>query len=472
MINKIASFMRQHQMVQKGDHISIGISGGADSVCLFLVLERLRRRMDVTISAIHVEHGIRGKESRADAEFVQKLAARYEIPFVCRSYPVEKIAKETGVSVEEAGRNVRYAAFAEEERRFWDKAKQRGGTVKTAVAHHGDDNAETVLFHLCRGSGIDGLFGIRPVRGTVIRPLLCVSKCEIEDFLNREGQTYRIDATNADIRYSRNRIRNRVMPELARINTQFTAHINRLSEEAAEISAYFDGEVGRILEKHRIKTDNTCSCIDTKQLFSYPSVFWGRVMLSAAAELAGSRKDFTREHVNALLHLAKGQTGRKIALPYQITAEKTYEGMILSRCQTEEEADETPIPLPIGELPGVIRLPKGQMACRIFGYSEKNVKIPQNLYTKWFDYDKIKNRLYFRTREPGDYFVLDAEGHRQKLKDYWINEKVPRSMRSKIWLLADGSHILWALGGRISEYYKVTEQTKKILEVRYMEDEK
>ncbi len=146
--------------------------------------------------------------------------------------------------------------------------------------------------------------------------------------------------------------------------------------------------------------------------------------------------------------------------------------MILSRCQTEEEADETPIPLPIGELPGVIRLPKGQMACRIFGYSEKNVKIPQNLYTKWFDYDKIKNRLYFRTREPGDYFVLDAEGHRQKLKDYWINEKVPRSMRSKIWLLADGSHILWALGGRISEYYKVTEQTKKILEVRYMEDEK
>ena len=181
--------MRQHQMVQKGDHISIGISGGADSVCLFLVLERLRRRMDVTISAIHVEHGIRGKESRADAEFVQKLAARYEIPFVCRSYPVEKIAKETGVSVEEAGRNVRYAAFAEEERRFWDEAKRRGGTVKTAVAHHGDDNAETVLFHLCRGSGIDGLFGIRPVRGTVIRPLLCVSKCEIEDFLNREGQT-------------------------------------------------------------------------------------------------------------------------------------------------------------------------------------------------------------------------------------------------------------------------------------------
>ena len=89
--------MRQHQMVQEGDHISIGISGGADSVCLFLVLERLRRRMDVTISAIHVEHGIRGKESRADAEFVQKLAARYEIPFVCRSYPVEKIAKETGV---------------------------------------------------------------------------------------------------------------------------------------------------------------------------------------------------------------------------------------------------------------------------------------------------------------------------------------------------------------------------------------
>ena len=110
------------------------------------------------------------------------------------------------------------------------------------------------------------------------------------------------------------------------------------------------------------------------------------------------------------------------------------------------------------------------MRCRIFDFSKKDAEIPKNLYTKWFDYGRIKNRLCLRTRKPGDYFALDRQGHRQKLKDYWMNEKVPREKRDRMILLADGSHILWAIGGRISEYYKVTEHTEKILEVRYMEE--
>lgn len=449
-------------MIQKGMHVCVGLSGGADSVCLFRILERLRHEMGFSMSAVHVEHGIRGAESLADMAFVKALASSFGITVGCYAYPVERLAKEQGLSVEEAGRQARREAFAKE-------AALYGKESRIALAHHADDQAETVLFHICRGSGIDGAAGIRPVRGKMIRPLLCVTREEIEAYLNAMGQAYRTDATNADISYSRNRIRRCVMPELARVNAQTVWHMNRFAEEAAELCAYMQEETERILNAHRSVSRDGEVRFALAGLALCAPVLKSRVMLQLIAEASGSRKDIARGHTMDLLSLAEGRTGRKIDLPYGLTAEKTHDALLFYKKSDQEEAFLREVALDASGEP--LAVPGGKMRWRVFEWQKKDAEIPQKLYTKWFDYDKIKNRLHLRNRKPGDYFALDAGGGRQKLKDYWINEKVPQSKRSRILLLADGSHILWAVGGRISAYYKVTEQTKRVLEMQYMEEE-
>ncbi len=472
MIKKIEAYIRQHHMIEPGDHVNIGLSGGADSVCLFLALERLRVPLGFTMAAVHIDHGIRGEESKEDMRFANQLALKYHIPFTGRAYSVELLARQRGLSLEEAGRNVRYQVFEQERKRFEAEAAERGGMVRTAVAHHGNDNAETMLFRICRGTGIEGLAGIRPVRGTIIRPLLCVTRNEIEAFLAEEGQSYRTDATNADILYSRNRIRNRIMPEFEQINAQAVRHMNSLSEDAAEISEYLAWEAERILQGHMEQSEDGTICFRIEKFFSYPPVLQRRVMLGLIAAAACSRKDIAREHANALRGLICGQTGRRISLPYGITAEKTYDALLLTSAKQQAvERDFIEISLDkAGEQEQSYAVLGGTLLCRILPFTKKYEEIPKNLYTKWFDYDKIKNRLYLRYREPGDYFVLDALGHRQKLKQYLINEKVPKAERNRVLLLAEDSHILWAVGYRISEYYKVTEDTNTVLEVWYVED--
>ncbi len=472
MIKKVTAFMQRRRMVQAGDHICIGVSGGADSVCLFRILECLRQPMGFTMSVVHVEHGIRGEESLEDMHFVNQLAKRYDVPFTACSYPVEQMAKARGLSVEEMGRQLRYQAFASEGRRFQKEADRRGGSVKIAVAHHADDNAETVLFHLCRGSGVDGLAGIRPVRGNIIRPLLCVGREEIEFFLQEIAQSYRTDATNADLVYSRNRIRNRILPELARINARAAAHINAVSEDATEVSEYLQNQADQILKKHMFRADSGQIRFEIAGFFEYPSILQRRVLLGLLAQASGSKKDLTREHTNALLDLAKGRTGRRVSLPYGVIVEKTYGALRLDFADSHIGTPSVSVPLDFsaGETESFWQAPTGSICCRILEIEKIDGKIPKNQYTKWFDYDKIKNRLYLRTRKPGDYFILDANGHRQKLKDYWINEKTPKDRRDRILLLADGSHILWIIGYRISEHYKVARDTKRILEVQFMEE--
>lgn len=476
MIEKVAVYMQQQNMVQKGDHICVGVSGGADSVCLLRILQELRRRMGFTMSVVHVEHGIRGEESIKDMEFVKQMAASYGLLVSVYQYPVEKIAKEQGLSVEEAGRDLRYQAFAKEADKFCLQAKEQGGSVKVALAHHSNDNAETMLFHLCRGSGVAGLMGIRPVRDAIIRPLLCVTREEIETFLKENGQEYREDATNCDVSYSRNRIRNCIMPELEKINDKTLEHMNAFAEDMTELSEYFHKEVNRLIDTSLVMDDSQDFKLPLKGFNEYPKVLQRGIMLELLARASGSRKDITREHTKAMQDIAAGDVGRRVSLPHGIIAEKSYDTLWLHNAEEAgvKSGIARKVPLDFLEMPDnctILQLPFGKVRCRMIFIDKNSLKIPKNQYTKCFDYDKIKNGLYFRNREPGDYFTLDRQGHRQKLKDYFINEKVPKAKREQVMLLADGSHILWALGYRISEYYKVTDDTRRVLEIQLMEEE-
>jgi tRNA(Ile)-lysidine synthase len=248
--------------------------------------------------------------------------------------------------------------------------------------------------------------------------------------------------------------------------------MNRLAEDVAELSEYMGWQVQQILRQHMVRQETGDVLLPVAALEDHPGVLKRRILLELLAEASGSRKDIGREHASALLDLAEGRVGRSVNLPYGLRAEKTY-GQIrivpvnaaLNHKRVMEKCLCVRPGRPAGEWQGTIEGMGIGFACRIFPYMGKNGEIPKKQYTKWFDYDKIKGGLYLRTREPGDFFYLTPEGRRQKVKDYWMNEKVPREVRSQTLLLAEGSHILWIVGGRISAYYKITEETRNVLEV-------
>lgn len=494
MIHQVMHYLRQYHMISEHDHVIAGVSGGADSVCLFLILNELQEKLGFTMSVVHVEHGIRGEESLKDAEFVRSLAGQFHIPCTILSYSVPGLAREQGLSLEEAARKVRYEAFDQETRRIWSEKSgqmaQRDGDVKIAVAHHMEDQAETMIFHLCRGSGIDGLGGMRPVQGRIIRPLLWVSRQEIEEYLRKKGQAFCIDSTNSDTDYSRNFIRHEIIPGLCQINSRSIPHMREASEELWEISFYLEEQARQALEESMKRQQDGTLYIDVELLKKQPDVIMSRVLKKALEQAAGCGRDISRKHVKALMDLAGGQVGRKISLPYRLLAERTYTGLVILQNYKEMGLREGTLPkekdvpretsrifgaldenaasLPKGQK---ITVPGGMICLEIWEKNKKDINFPKKKCTKWIDYDKIKTCLLFRTRETGDYFTIDHKEHRKKLKSYFINEKVPADCRDKIILAADGSHIVWALGYRISEHYKVTDNTRRILEIRWMEEE-
>lgn len=228
---KAEALIRKYNMIEENDVVIAGVSGGADSVCLLFVLCALKEKYDFSIRVCHVNHGLRGADADADEQFVKELCRKLNVP--CRVFhrDVELIARKRKQSPEEAGRMVRREAFE-------IMCREEGGT-RIAAAHHCDDNAETILLNLARGTGIRGLCGIRPVYGKWIRPLLGVSRGEIESALSEEGISWRRDMSNEDDIYTRNRIRHHILPSLqTQVNPETVRHLNELSRQAQEVWDY------------------------------------------------------------------------------------------------------------------------------------------------------------------------------------------------------------------------------------------
>lgn len=465
MINRIRAYAEKYHMIAEGDTVVAGVSGGADSVCLLLVLLELQREIPFTIRTVHVEHGIRGEASREDAVFVEDLCRKKEIPFIQYSYDVPQIAKERGMSEEETGRMLRYEAFEMEAGKF-----PRG---KIAVAHNQNDSAETMLHHMIRGSHLAGLAGIAPVRGRIIRPLLCMSREEIEAYLRERNQDYRTDATNFETVYTRNRIRHEILPILQEINPSAISHMVRMGDALRETQEYLNRQAGFLGELVVTYGENE-AWIETGKLTEIPGLLRNLVLYQTLAGLAGSRKDIAEIHVVDLWKLSGRQVGKKICLPYGMTAIREYGGVRIRTARREQgkkypenERDSAEYRKD-GEIIQEIPLPKAEgFSCRIFDREAGFQEFPKKKYTKWLDYDKIRGNLCVRNRKPGDYFFLEEHGCIKKLKQYFVDEKIPRELRQRVLLLADGDHIVWIVGYRISAYYKITEHTKRILEVQY-----
>ena len=444
MYQKVKAYVKKWHMLQKEDSVIAGISGGADSVCLLFMLLKLQKELGFALMAVHVNHGIRGAEAERDEAYVKRLCRQWNVRLKVYRENVPAYAKEHGMTEEEAGRDIRRTCFCK-------VLKEWGGT-KIALAHHENDNVETLLWNLCRGTGIRGLGGIAPVNDVWIRPLLCVKRREIESYLKKRGISYCTDTTNADRRYMRNRIRMDVIPYLEDcVNTESVSHMGKTMERMYELEQYILEEVGQYKESCT-GWKNGRRIIRQTEYTKIPKALRDNVLHEILCETAGRRKDIEEVHVQMLRDLLTKQVGKRIDLPYGVTAIRTYEGV-----RFEKNIPEASYAGDENEL----------FSIRVFDREPGNVTFPEKIYTKWFDYDIIKNTVKIRHRIAGDSIVINRYGGRKKLKQYFTDQKVPQEDRDKIWIAADGDEVLWIVGYRQSQKYQITEKTTKILEIQY-----
>lgn len=458
---RVMAYCRTYQLFEPGDGVVLGVSGGADSVCLLFALYRLRRELGISLYVVHINHGIRPDAGR-DADYVEQLCRRLELPFSLTEVDVQTLARQRGCSTEEAGRQVRYEAF--------ERERERRQARRIAVAHHAQDRAETMLFHLFRGTGLAGLGSIRPMRGHVVRPLLGLERRDIETYLEQMQVSYCQDCTNDTDAYARNRIRHHILSYAEQeICMGATAHLCRTADIFIEIEDYMKEQVERA-EESCVTRENARLNIDCQAFaFLHPALQKG-LLLTLLKELSPSHRDMGMQQVEQVLNLCLQSGNRALSLPQGIGARRSYDRVVLERPQKQKPISasvQIPVPQSLGEgiscpvAGGILQLRRME--------NEKNVNLSGNLYTKWLDCDRIEELLEWRTRRTGDYLeICTTSGRgRKSIKKLFIDEKVPLQERDHIPLLAQGSHILWVAGGRISEFCKIDSNTKHILQVEY-----
>ena len=456
-------------MLTCGDRVIAGVSGGADSVCLFLMLLELREKIGFDLIVVHVHHGLRGEAADQDQQFVEALCEQHRIPLEIFRVNLESIAKKRKQSLEEAGRMVRREAF--------DSVCKKYGGNKIALAHHQNDNAETLLWNLSRGTGLDGMGGIRPVNGKFIRPLLCMNRKEIEEYLAKRKQSYCIDETNAGTDYTRNKLRHLVLPILEEQgNSAAVRHMNETMEQIWELQEYMQEQVEAAYQEC-VQEHFEKACwiqIQQKSFETFPELIKKMVIRKGMEQVGGKKRDLSHKHVDVMMELMNKQVGRTLDLPYEMHAKRNYEGIRLEKQRTylsgeEKKAEIMQECMSELNIPGETILADRnlKLRCKILE-KPKNLSIkdiPQKIYTKWFDYGIIKSSLYIRTRQAGDTIVIDEKGHQKKLKNWFVDEKIPKEVRDSQLLLAENNEILWVLGHRMSQAYQVKQSTKWILQI-------
>ena len=541
MIERIYNFMTGYNMLEEDGCIIAAVSGGADSMCLLEVLRELQRRSGFRLKVFHVHHGLR-ESADGDLRYVSQYCEDRGIPFEAAYVDAAGFAAESGLSVEEAARHLRYKALEQAADR-WEQellssdygaaptpadcgaapaparrtaeapagrtaeapagrtaeapagctAEARAGRTaeaptgrtaeaptgrkaecRIAVAHHMEDQAETVLFNLVRGSRLTGLRGMLPVNGRIIRPLLTCSRGEIEAFLNARGIRWREDETNEDVRYSRNLLRHEVMPLLERINKGAVEHIARAAEEAARAEEFLMEETERAALQCCERRDSV-TCVFVPELMRQPTLIRRRVIYGVIADTAGRKKDLQDLHVQAVLQLAQKNGNGRLDVFGGVRVEKVYDKLFF--CMGAKNGAFRADAVSGRRWP----MDAGEYSCRVLDFDGDLSSVPRKLYTKWLDYDKIGAFPSFRTRREGDRIRLDESGRSKTIARYMIDAKVPAELRGRIVLPASGSEILWipasrtdaaeagtgssSDSGRISAAYMVSSHTSRILEI-------
>ena len=455
LLKKVTSYIERHRLIEKGDRVLVAFSGGPDSLCLLHLLRSLQESHRLYLAVAHLDHRIR-PDAAVEAEKARRLAAAWQLPFEGAAVDAASFRRERKLSASEASRVVRY--------RFLLQAAQKQKTPKIALGHQLDDQAETVLFNLLRGTGPDGLAGILPRRSLgpveLIRPLLGITRGEIERYCREQGLDPVIDSSNLQAVYTRNRIRLELIPHLEeRYNPRLKRSLARLAALAAEDRDYLNRAA---LEqfKQLASRKGGALLIDGAAFTALPKALRGRVARLALQEYIPAKK-IGRRQIKQLLHLAEGEgPARQITYPAGARAYRSYGRLILLQAEASAKSSFAPRPL---QVPGYTALADGGPVVEAALRLPEKLTWPPAAQQAYLDYDALPSPLQLRTRWPGARFYPQGAPGNKKLKDFMIDQKVPRRHRDSLPLVVAGSEVIWVAGKRIAHPYRVTEKTVQVL---------
>ncbi len=469
--------IRQYSMLVPGDRVGVAVSGGADSLALLRLLEDLRADLGITLAIIHFDHSLRGAESEADAQFVANIARKSGVEFILGRENVAEEARSQGWNLEDAGRRLRYA--------FFERLVKEGRATRVAVAHTADDQAETVLAHLIRGTGPTGLAGIYPIVGSIVRPLLDVRRQETREYLRALGEKWREDSSNRDLRRLRARIRKQLVPVLERdFSPAIVAHLNELSRFAREEEVFWDALVEDRFRAHARKTgeDLTIRIQDllsplwltamAAENFMAWRALTERLIRRLYEGLRGDRRELGARHVVQVIRLASESTsGRRVELPGGIVVERSFGDLIFSSGDAEKHTRT--------ENETIARRHVYQYFVNLHDSGAATISVPElgsRFRLKVIDWplaesdtkrggealdaDLLRAPLILRNWRPGDAYRPRGRRQARKLKQMFLAGRVPSRERSCWPVLESGGRVIWARGMPPAEEFCAREGTR------------
>ncbi len=457
--SRVEAFVRRHGIFAPGSRIVVACSGGPDSLALASILLSLREKWRLSLRIAHFEHGIRGAASLADAEFVCAFAEQEGVPCSLVQEDIPAYAKRARISLETAARERRYAFLAE-------TAKKMGADALIATGHHAGDQAETVLMHILRGAGIDGLAGMRPRSGRIVRPLLFLSREEIAEYCRDKGLQPRQDETNFLPDAERNRIRLELLPMLRRYRPSLDDALCRLAAAEAEAAGFLREAASAVWTQ--AAEERSGEIILHRKAYGAGHAALRKALLRRAAETLGLRLSLGFSHYEALDEFCRfGETGKKLTLPEGGEAECRYDKVVLRRA-AKQGVSWTERPL---ALFGVTRVE--EIGLTVYASSSEGAENPTDSRLALADLDVLESMsstLVVRSRQEGDSFRLE-NGGRQKVKSLLIDRKIPRELRERVPIFAAGDEIFWVGGVRRAAVALVTAETRRRIAFRMVWDD-
>jgi tRNA(Ile)-lysidine synthase len=447
------------RMVAPEDKILVAVSGGADSVCLLYLLKEMQKKFRFDLSVAHLDHMARGEESAEDARFVEELGGKLGLETFIEKVNVQEEKVKLKTSFQEAARIIRY--------RFLESTLKRIRGTWLALGHTADDQTETFLINLLRGSGLTGLAGMPQTRGVVIRPLIDCTRAEVESYLVHRNLGFRVDTSNTENKYLRNRIRHELLPVLKTFNRQIASNLR----ETAKIIRDDDQclmDQARRLYLESIVPDVEGVALDRKKFNQLPVAHQKRVVRQALSQIQGDLRRVTSGHVQNIIDLfVDSRVGKKINLPGQLIVVAgpqmiAFRKSPRSKGVLNSKTDLKSISLLI---PGATKIGDRGFNLRTRLLSSNDWReVEKRSDQAFLDFDKTGPAIQARFFRPGDRFVPLGMTGRKKLKSFFIDEKIPRELRESIPILTTGmGDIIWVYGKRIAENFRVTRNTRKIL---------
>jgi tRNA(Ile)-lysidine synthase len=447
LYQKIFKFIKSNELIVPGDKLLLALSGGADSVFVFHFLHDNADYINISFGAVYIHHHLRGREADEDREFCRNLCEKYNIPFFTDDLDVVGFAKENRLSIEEAARELRYKKLSE--------ICYENGFDKIVAAHNQSDNTETILLNLVKGTGLDGLTGIPVKRENIIRPILSISREEIENYLSEHNIEYRIDSTNESSEYQRNFLRNEILPSIKRkLNPSLDNSIFNTTQILTNLKKVIDNQTAEAISKY-VKIEKDFFEIDLTIFKEYDEAIFGEILKTKVSGLF--QEEFNYNDFEIVSGLKNKQVGKYVEISENVIAVRERDTILIKK---REEDEFNPVTIKIEE-----SFNSEKFELRIDYADSDEVNYSNFDSTEFIDANKIKDNFILRRWTIGDKFYPLGMRSAKKVSDFLNEQKVPANKKKKQLVLVNRNNIVWVVGLRIDNRFKVTDQTNSILKL-------